>query len=108
MLTENELERYDRQIMVDGFGKEGRTTTIIPGKTPCLRCICPEPPPPGKFPVIGVAPAVIGCIQATEAIKYVLQIGELLSGRLLIYDGLGLRFFEVDLYKDPECKECSR
>ena len=108
MLTENELERYDRQIMIDGFGKEGQATTIIPGKTPCLRCICPEPPPEEKFPVIGVAPAVIGCIQATEAIKYVLQIGELLTGRLLIYDGLGLRFFEVDLYKDPECKECSR
>lgn len=90
------------------YGFEGRATTIIPGKTPCLRCIYPETPPAEKFPVIGVAPAVIGCIQATEAIKYILQIGELLSGRLLIYDGLGLRFFEVEVKKDPECKECSR
>jgi len=90
------------------YGFEGRATTIIPGKTPCLRCIYPEAPPAEKFPVIGVAPAVIGCIQATEAIKYVLQIGELLRGRLLIYDGLGLKFFEVEVKKDPECKECSR
>lgn len=90
------------------YGFEGRATTIIPGRTPCLRCLYPEAPPAEKFPVIGVTPAVIGCIQATEAIKYVLQIGELLSGRLLIYDGLGLRFFEVEVKKDPECKECSR
>jgi len=90
------------------YGFEGRATTIIPGETPCLRCICPQPPPAEKFPVIGVAPAVIGCIQATEAIKYVLQIGELLTGRLLIYDGLSLRFCEVELTKDPECMECSR
>jgi len=90
------------------YGFEGRATTIIPGKTPCLRCIYPEAPPPQKFPVIGVAPAIIGCIQATEAIKYVLGIGELLGGRLLVYDGLSLRFFEFELKKDPECQECSR
>ena len=89
------------------YGFEGRATTIIPGKTPCLRCLYPEAPPAGEFPVIGVAPAVIGCIQATEAIKCVLQIGELLSGRLLIYDGLSLRFFEVKLKRDSECEECS-
>ena len=91
---------------VHGF--EGRATTIIPGETPCLRCIYPEASPGEDFPVIGVAPAVIGCIQATEAIKYILGIGELLSGRLLVYDGLSLRFFEFELKKDPECPECSR
>lgn len=90
------------------YGFEGRATTIIPGKTPCLRCIYPKAPAPEKFPVIGVAPAVIGCIQATEAIKYILGLGELLGGRLLVYDGLSLRFFEFKLKKDPECKECSR
>lgn len=90
------------------YGFEGRVLTIIPGETACLRCLYPETPSSGENPVIGVAPAVIGGIQATEAIKYVLKVGELLSGRLLIYDGLSLRFFEVDLKKDPECKECSR
>lgn len=90
------------------YGFEGRATTIIPGETPCLRCIYPEAPPPEKFPVIGVAPAVIGCIQATEAIKYILGLGELLGGRLLVYDGLSLRFFEFELKKDPECPACGR
>jgi len=89
------------------YGFEGRATTIIPGETPCLRCLYPEAPPTQRFPVIGVAPAVIGCIQATEAIKYLLKIGELLRGRLLIYDGLSLRFFEVEIKKDPECNDCS-
>jgi len=89
------------------YGFEGRATTIIPGETPCLRCLYPEAPPMQRFPVIGVAPAVIGCIQATEAMKYLLKIGELLRGRLLIYDGLSLRFFEVEIRKDPECNDCS-
>jgi len=89
------------------YGFEGRATTIITGETPCLRCLYPEAPPMQRFPVIGVAPAVIGCIQATEAMKYLLKIGELLRGRLLIYDGLSLRFFEVEIRKDPECNDCS-
>lgn len=90
------------------YGFEGRAMTIIPGETACLRCLYPETPSSRKNPVIGVTPAVIGGIQAAEAIKYVLKVGELLSGRLLIYDGLGSRFFEIDLKRDPECKECSR
>ena len=81
--------------------------TIIPGKTPCLRCLYRKVPPPAKFPVIGVTPAVIGCIQATEVVKYIVGIGELLSGRLLIYDGLGLKFMEIEVKKNPTCEECS-
>ncbi len=87
------------------YGFEGRATTIIPGKTSCLRCLY-QGVIPGKIPVVGVTPAVIGCIQATEVIKYFLGIGELLMDRLLIYDGLSMRFSEVKLKKDPNCCEC--
>ena len=87
------------------YGFEGRATTIIPGKTACLRCLYQEVMP-GKIPVVGVTPAVIGCIQATEVIKYILGVGELLTDRFLIYDGLSMRFTEVRLKKDPNCCEC--
>jgi len=89
------------------YGFEGRAMTIIPGKTACLECVyhgiaIPEE----KFPVIGVAPAVIGCIQAAEVIKYIVGIGELLTDRLLIYDGLNLMFSEFRVRKDPDCAQC--
>ena len=87
------------------YGFEGRATTMIPGRTSCLRCLY-QGVIPGKIPVVGVTPAVIGCIQATEVIKYFLSIGELLTDRLLIYDGLSMRFSEVKLKKDPKCSEC--
>ena len=87
------------------YGFEGRATTIIPGKTSCLRCLYQEMIP-GPIPVVGVTPAVIGCIQATEVIKYILGIGELLTDRFLIYDGLSMRFSELKLKKDPNCCEC--
>jgi len=87
------------------YGFEGRATTVIPGKTACLRCLY-QGVIPGKTPVVGVTPAVIGCIQATEVIKYILGIGELLADRLLIYDGLNMNFSEVKLKKDPNCSEC--
>jgi adenylyltransferase/sulfurtransferase len=87
------------------YGFEGRATTVIPGKTACLRCLY-QGVIPGKTPVVGVTPAVIGCIQATEVIKYILGIGELLADRLLIYDGLSMRFSEVKLKKDLNCSEC--
>ena len=86
-------------------GFEGRATTVIPGKTACLRCLY-QGVIPGKIPVVGVTPAIIGCIQATEVIKYILGIGELLADRLLIYDGLNMKFSEVRLKKDPNCPEC--
>jgi len=90
---------------VNGF--EGRATTIIPGKTACLMCTYRGPIPKEKFPVIGVTPAVIGCIQATEVLKYLLGIGQLLTNRLLIYDGLNLKFKEFILRKNPNCEHCA-
>ena len=89
---------------VHGF--EGRAMTIIPSETACLRCVYRGDIPKEKFPVIGVTPAVIGCIQATEAIKYIVGIGELLKNRLLIYDGLDMKFTEFTIKKDPQCEHC--
>ncbi len=89
------------------YGFEGRAMTIIPGKTACLRCVYRGLIPEEKFPVIGVAPAVVGCIQATEVIKYIVGIGQLLTNRLLIYDGLNMKFTEFRVKKDPNCEHCS-
>jgi adenylyltransferase/sulfurtransferase len=89
---------------VNGF--EGRVMTIIPGETACLRCMYRGPVPQEKFPVIGVAPAVIGIIQATEVIKHLVGIGKLLTNRLLIYDGLKVTFSEFTVDKNPNCDHC--
>jgi adenylyltransferase/sulfurtransferase len=89
---------------VNGF--EGRVMTIIPGKTACLRCMYRGPVPQEKFPVIGVAPALIGIIQATEVIKYLLRIGNLLTNRLLLYNGLKITFSEFTINKNPNCDHC--
>jgi adenylyltransferase/sulfurtransferase len=90
------------------YGFEGRAMTIIPGKTACLRCVYRGVIPGEKFPVIGVTPAVIGCIQATEVIKYIVGIGELLTNRLLIYDGLNMKFTELKARRDPHCEHCAQ
>ena len=89
------------------YGFEGRAMTIIPGKTACLECVYHgATTPEGKFPVIGVAPAIIGCIQAAEVIKYIVGIGELLTDKLLIYNGLNLEFTELKVKRDPNCEHC--
>jgi molybdopterin/thiamine biosynthesis adenylyltransferase len=89
---------------VTGF--EGRAMTILPGKTACLRCMYRGPVPQEKFPVVGVAPAFIGVIQATEVIKYLLGIGNLLTNRLLVYDGLKISFNEFKVERNPDCDHC--
>ena len=90
---------------VNGF--EGRAMTVIPGKSACLNCIYHGVElPREKFPVIGVTPAVIGSIQATEVIKYLTGLGNLLSGRLLNYDGLSMTFSEFEVNLDPDCAHC--
>jgi adenylyltransferase/sulfurtransferase len=88
-------------------GFHGQATTIIPNETPCLRCIVPRAPPAEVFPAIGAAAGVIGTIQATEVIKYLLKCGDLLTGRLLIWDGLAGRAEEVLADRDPVCPACS-
>jgi adenylyltransferase/sulfurtransferase len=93
---------------VSGF--EGRAMTIIPGKTACLNCLYrgAANPKKEKFPVIGVTPAVIGCIQATEAIKYILGMGELMTNRLLIYNGLEMSFTELKVNRSQDCLHCGQ
>jgi molybdopterin/thiamine biosynthesis adenylyltransferase len=89
---------------VSGF--EGRVMTIIPGETACLRCMFRGQVPQEKFPVIGVTPAIIGSIQATEVIKYLVGIGSLLTNRLLVYDGLEVTLTEFSIKKNPTCDHC--
>ncbi len=86
-------------------GFEGRATTVIPGQTPCLACLY-QGSLAGELPVLGAIPGIIGCIQATEVIKYFLNIGDLLLGRLFTYDGLKQKSGEIRLKRDPGCKEC--
>jgi molybdopterin/thiamine biosynthesis adenylyltransferase len=90
------------------YGFEGRALTVIPGKSACLRCLYRGTIPEEAFPVIGVTPAVIGCIQATEVIKYLMGIGQLLTDRLLVYDGLNMKFTEFKIKKDPDCPHCGK
>jgi len=87
------------------YGFEGRATTLIPGRTPCLNCLY-QGSVPGEVPVLGTTPGIIGCIQATELIKYVLGVGRLLQGRLLTYDGFEMSFREFNLSQDPGCEVC--
>jgi len=88
------------------FGLEGRAMTVIPGKTACLRCIYHGTQLDGKKPVLGTTPAIIGSIQATEVIKYFTGIGTLLTSRLLIYDGLNMKFTELKVTRDKNCQLC--
>ncbi|MCK8816116.1 molybdopterin-synthase adenylyltransferase MoeB [Natroniella sulfidigena] len=93
----------------------GQTITIVPedDETPCYRCAFPEPPKPGVVPsckeagVLGVMGGVIGTIQATEAIKYLLDKGELLTGTLLSYDALDMEFRKISLNRNDNCGVCS-
>jgi adenylyltransferase/sulfurtransferase len=94
------------------FRFEGQASVFATKDGPCYRCLYPEPPPPGLVPscaeggVLGVLPGLIGVIQATEAVKLIMGIGEPLIGRFLIYDALRMRFRELKLRKDPECPVC--
>ena len=94
------------------FRFEGQASVFWPDRGQCYRCLYPEPPPPGLGPscaeggVLGILPGVVGGIQATEALKILLGIGEPLVGRLLLYDALGMRFEELKLRRDPKCPLC--
>lgn len=87
-------------------GLYGQATTVLPGKSACLRCIFPEAPPAVQFPVIGVTPGIIGMIQATEAIKYITGVGELLAGKLLIWDGMRCQTDILSVDMNPKCRDC--
>lgn len=108
LLNKAAIENHIPFIHGAVYGLEGRAMTIIPGKTACLKCVYHGLVPDEKPPVIGVTPAVIGCIQATEVIKYITGIGKLLANRLLVYDGLNMKFTEFAVKREPNCEHCSR
>jgi adenylyltransferase/sulfurtransferase len=91
---------------------EGYTTTSLPQKGPCYRCIFKKSPPPGLIPscheagVFGVLPGIIGTIQASEALKFILGTGDLLAGRLLCFNALDMIFFELSAGKRMDCSIC--
>jgi adenylyltransferase/sulfurtransferase len=94
------------------FRFEGQAAIFATENGPCYRCLYPEPPPAGLVPscaeggVLGVLPGIIGTIQAAEALKWILEAGESLAGRLLVLDALAMKFREVRLRRDPECPVC--
>ncbi|TWU65030.1 putative adenylyltransferase/sulfurtransferase MoeZ [Crateriforma conspicua] len=94
------------------FQFEGQASVFGLGDGPCYRCLYPKPPAPGTVPscaeggVLGVLPGMIGMIQATEAVKLILGQGMSLSGRLVLYDALQMRFREVKVRRDPQCPVC--
>jgi adenylyltransferase/sulfurtransferase len=91
---------------------EGQASVFATPDGPCYRCLFPEPPAPGLVPncaeagVLGVLPGLVGTIQATEAIKLILGIGETLAGRLLLVDALAMSFRTIRLRRDPACPAC--
>jgi molybdopterin/thiamine biosynthesis adenylyltransferase/rhodanese-related sulfurtransferase len=94
------------------FRFDGQVTTFIPKQGPCYRCLYPEPPPAHLAPscaeagVLGILPGMIGILQATEAVKLILGLGDTLSGRLLTYDSLRMTFRNLKLRRDPTCPAC--
>lgn len=106
---------FGKKTLVSGsiFRFEGQLTTIKPHQGyPCYRCLYPEPPPAGMVPscqeagVLGVLAGTIGVLQASEAVKEILGIGDTLADKLLIYDALDMKFRKVSRPKDPACRLC--
>lgn len=94
------------------FRFDGQASVFHPPHGPCYRCLYPEPPPPGEVPscaeggVLGILPGLVGCIQATEAVKLILGRGSSLIGRLLVYDALEMSFREFKVRRNPKCPIC--
>jgi molybdopterin/thiamine biosynthesis adenylyltransferase/rhodanese-related sulfurtransferase len=110
----NDASLLKRIPVVHGsiFRFEGQVTVFDPYNGPCYRCLLPEPPPPELAPscaeagVLGVLPGIVGSIQALEAIKLVLALGDPLRGRLLAYDALEQSFRSFKVRRDPQCPAC--
>jgi adenylyltransferase/sulfurtransferase len=103
-----------KKPLVDGsiFQFEGQASVFYPGKGPCYRCLFPEPPPPGAAPscaeagVLGVLPGLIGCVQALETIKLILDAGKPLIGRMIHFDTMSMDVRVLKLRRDPNCVVC--
>jgi len=90
---------------VNGF--QGQVMTVLPGQGPCLMCLYEGRDYMGEIPVLGTAPGITGCIQATEVIKILTGLGAPLSGRLLLFDGREMRFSELAPARNPRCPHCA-
>jgi adenylyltransferase/sulfurtransferase len=95
------------------FRFSGQMLTVIPRQGPCYRCLIPQPPPAGAIPscqeagVFGAMAGVVGVVQATEVLKLILGKGEVLNGRLLLFEALQMRFEPIEVKRNPECPVCS-
>jgi molybdopterin-synthase adenylyltransferase len=95
------------------FRFSGQILTVVPREGPCYRCLIPQPPPPGAIPscqeagVLGAMAGAVGVIQATEVLKLILGKGEVLSGRLLLFEALQMRFEPIEVKRNRECPVCS-
>lgn len=105
---------FSKKVLSHGgiFRFDGQVITISPGKSACYRCLFSEPPPPGLVPscreagILGAVAGVIGTIQANEVLKYILGAGELLTGKLLVFNALDSFFRQVKVPRDPKCPVC--
>src|SRR5579871_365356 len=110
----NDASVIARKPVIHGsvFRFEGQLTVFKPYDGPCYRCLYPEPPPMALAPscaeagVLGILPGIVGMLQASEAIKLILEKGEPLVGRLLTFDALNAEFQELKLYRNPQCPAC--
>lgn len=117
LLNDASLKLRKPVVHASIFRFEGQITTFMANPDeggPCYRCLYPDPPPAGMAPscqeagVLGVLPGMIGTMQANEALKIILGVGETLSGRLMVFDALSTKWRTMKLRKDPECRVCSK
>ena len=104
----------DTPLSIAGiFRFSGQILTVVPHEGPCYRCLIPQPPPPGAIPscqeagIFGAVAGTVGVVQATEVLKLILGKGQLLSGRLLLFEALQMRFEPIEVKRNPECPVCS-
>jgi molybdopterin/thiamine biosynthesis adenylyltransferase/rhodanese-related sulfurtransferase len=112
LLNDASLRHRTPVVHASIFRFEGQLTVFKPYEGPCYRCLFPQPPPPELAPscaeggVLGVLPGIMGSLQASEALKLLLDIGEPPVGRLVLFDALDTSFHEVRLRRDPDCPVC--
>ena len=106
VLNDAAIRRHIPLVYGSVWGMEGRLSFFQPPETACLRCLFPESPPKGVFPVVGATPGVIGTLEALETLKFLTGVGSNLKGKLLVWDGSAMTFRSFPIAKDPNCPVC--